>query len=1514
MRISRGVVGTASIVSSFHLLVSPSALSEPRQIFPPWPEASLGNYRWNQPMWPEHRTLNEDSATYAESWSGYALRRDSLTTALPVVIPGGIVDGRSRLAAEHGAVRCWVSPNWSSASEKGEGKGPGHYARLLELVNWGGAKPTTHWSLYVSEDGSAIYFSGQGKAGATDLLKVPIACQAGEWAAVTVCYSPSNSALWLNDQLLAEGEGVGAATYADASAFGLVIGSDIGAASPAEAQFEDLTVFDYWPSEKQQASYYKAMKKRAILGPVGTEEEEQAKQEMMQMMELGEPPVPGEGEGGEGDEGGTIQAAYDYPASNYLWLEITSVTNGTTPTGLAYVTLHGTVPGTAYELLSKEALTNTIWASEGVVIGAEAQDWTPTVIGIGSRTNSLFLWARSWMDSDGDGLPDWYEHEVTGTDPNNPDTGNTGVSDGYKDGDNDGWTNLQEYQNGTNPNSFNTPAAPDGLVVTLVSTGLHANLTWQPARGAVTGYTLERSFTNVSTQVSSSSTSFADNSHTLPTGVYFTVPKYRIQANYASGNSAWGAWTSSSESVPPEAGIHAGQSEQVPVTTANIATEASVLRAGQWLDGGGGPYSLTNVDLPIAQFTNGIALLSEPFASLTSTGNWYLQWISSNGVASASVWSPTTIPLWDGRQQLKQNLRFLLRAATINYSFGYNYDDGEFAPYFISSPTNYAYAGLYETYYWAIPTGYPDAYLEPFRPFDENHRYRNFAFSATNLNSFGHLTTGVYWDSGLIATLDYPPLHRFTPPTGSGTIPSLLGSAESQWLYWTEFVPDSLGDWSEMGISYQAPNFLMATGARNLFGLPYQSVKQAWGNSASSTSTLNAGGSTTGHDGFFYPETTQPLFQTAGYYFGRSWMDWLPGHVPFSPTNTTPLLITSVGQAMQIAGYAKLAVTNGYAGTFGFLGQYFDRAYTVGTNGVATTNATGLLSPYGDFFPTQPGPAALVTLPDLETGERGTCMVHVIKLQLDVNHDGVMDLSFGGPDNTSANRPFVFWVNNDRDLYEKDLDTPNGHNYDDNAINGFRDLEDFARLWVSGLPALPSAQGYSISLSWRNATGNPSIKLYRAYETNGGTAYLQDTNIALQQVLYSAFPGVGGYGGSIGAVSLPGPFGAGPFTFPSNYFAVQGTNTHFLFEGAGIGSGELVLTISKGTNTVAETSAWFDLRDIKDMYEQVDIRNVTDATPNTLTSTYHETKVLSDDASEDKSVILFVHGWRMGVWDYHSFSESMFKRLYWQGFKGRFAALRWPTLSKDTDGPVGQFATYNRSEFRAFQSARGVSDYLAHLRQRFPDRSINVAAHSMGGIVMAEALKRDVGLGRRSINHLVIMQAAVPAHCYDTTLPNYVPFVSAETNILSMPTPDTYRGYPGAINGAVSNSIVNFFNTNDYALATGVYGGQQVSWEQNQKTYKPDQGFGYSSDGTNAFKSFVLVTDPRQIMAFVARPRSKAVGALPDVNGAIQGGQLDLKANFGFDTDMGEHSAQFNWNIHRLAGFYTSLLDAFSSP
>ena len=41
--------------------------------------------------------------------------------------------------------------------------------------------------------------------------------------------------------------------------------------------------------------------------------------------------------------------------------------------------------------------------------------------------------------------------------------------------------------------------------------------------------------------------------------------------------------------------------------------------------------------------------------------------------------------------------------------------------------------------------------------------------------------------------------------------------------------------------------------------------------------------------------------------------------------------------------------------------------------------------------------------------------------------------------------------------------------------------------------------------------------------------------------------------------------------------------------------------------------------------------------------------------------ILFVHGWNMETWEKDRFAETAFKRLYWQGYQGRFGEFRWPT-------------------------------------------------------------------------------------------------------------------------------------------------------------------------------------------------------------------------------------------------------------
>ena len=48
-------------------------------------------------------------------------------------------------------------------------------------------------------------------------------------------------------------------------------------------------------------------------------------------------------------------------------------------------------------------------------------------------------------------------------------------------------------------------------------------------------------------------------------------------------------------------------------------------------------------------------------------------------------------------------------------------------------------------------------------------------------------------------------------------------------------------------------------------------------------------------------------------------------------------------------------------------------------------------------------------MPDLDTGKQGTCTVSIVSLNVDANHDGTMDLSYFGQDQTSPSKPYVFW-------------------------------------------------------------------------------------------------------------------------------------------------------------------------------------------------------------------------------------------------------------------------------------------------------------------------------------------------------------------------------------------------------------------------------------------------------------------------------------------------------------------------
>jgi hypothetical protein len=88
-------------------------------------------------------------------------------------------------------------------------------------------------------------------------------------------------------------------------------------------------------------------------------------------------------------------------------------------------------------------------------------------------------------DSDGNGLPDVYEDLVTRSDP-------YAGADPYADPDGDGWTNLQEMQNGTDPLRYDAePPPPSGVSVARFTNGT-VKVTWSQWGGAPDYFLVER--------------------------------------------------------------------------------------------------------------------------------------------------------------------------------------------------------------------------------------------------------------------------------------------------------------------------------------------------------------------------------------------------------------------------------------------------------------------------------------------------------------------------------------------------------------------------------------------------------------------------------------------------------------------------------------------------------------------------------------------------------------------------------------------------------------------------------------------------------------------------------------------------------------------------------------------------------------------------------------------------------------------------------------------------------------
>jgi hypothetical protein len=402
--------------------------------------------------------------------------------------------------------------------------------------------------------------------------------------------------------------------------------------------------------------------------------------------------------------------------------------------------------------------------------------------------------------------------------------------------------------------------------------------------------------------------------------------------------------------------------------------------------------------------------------------------------------------------------------------------------------------------------------------------------------------------------------------------------------------------------------------------------------------------------------------------------------------------------------------------------------------------------------------------------------------------------------------------------------------------------------------------------------------------------------------------------------------------------------------GVSNGTGGLRLTISQGgTNTLAQTTAYIPLVDIKQMYERWTIGDspsraaYTNAVPAVEDLPLGVSKFEYPQPTDANTpYILYVHGWNMDRYSKDRFAEAAFKRLYWQGYQGRFGVFRWPTdygftagILESWSNPLTDPHNYDNSEFTAWKSAQALLNKLNDLYAEYPGH-VYMLAHSMGNVVAGEALR--LAGANQVVNTYIASQGAIPAHVYDSTSTNLIDFTHTTPKIPAWAIglrggtwgPDTPNIYGNRLagNSAAVGRRINFYNANDYALSPD-------AWCFNQE-WKPDLfvGGSYSYTGStndpapwNHFQFNLTGESPialdivnrqqdlYEAMAYAAESCSKALGATPDVRTLTR--VLDLTTIWPADTsghnyrDHFYHSAQFRGDCWQEWDYWNTLL--FSS-
>ncbi len=429
----------AAALSLACLLSASLVMAKPEPPNPPLPEMAPVLWQESFDAGYKYCATNEEvvfgSYQFRESWSGYALERSGLVA--PFSVPALLSAGHTNImTATDGALRFWVRPSWSSVLLAKAGTEPGSYARLAELSVDGIAASV--WSLQVLPDGSALSLVAQGESGPVELLNAPIEWRAGVSHLVALNFGPQGTSLFIDGQLVAEGEGTLAVPPSLSS---LALGSTFAGAEAFHGDLEEVFSFARPVAEEEVAFYYSAIRKSVVSWQLGVSSGRGSllnrqgltvdAATLDAMMASAQPPAPPGGDSPPQPPLPSIPPVYSlglgltmFPpiltSSNSLVLVITNTPNSgwlTNSYDLFYTTNMAPLP-------------NWAW------LGRSVPGQTNFIVSPLPQPQCYFRLGTMY-DSNGDGVPDAYTQLV-------------GLAD-VSDQDGDGVSNVEEMREGRNP-------------------------------------------------------------------------------------------------------------------------------------------------------------------------------------------------------------------------------------------------------------------------------------------------------------------------------------------------------------------------------------------------------------------------------------------------------------------------------------------------------------------------------------------------------------------------------------------------------------------------------------------------------------------------------------------------------------------------------------------------------------------------------------------------------------------------------------------------------------------------------------------------------------------------------------------------------------------------------------------------------------------------------------------------------------------------------------------------------